>query len=95
MTYPLQKFHILATEACLAVLEQLVRGGGVVQDNLEHVGTEEVGHSRGEFDIVGIVGIVGTVAIAPIVDIVATIAVVAINVAVGDVLRGAWYWRGH
>lgn len=40
-----QKLHILPTHASLTKLQQAMRSGRVVQYNLEHLGTEEVGEA--------------------------------------------------
>ena len=40
-----QKFHILPTHASLTEFQQAMRSGRVVQYDLEHLGTEEVGEA--------------------------------------------------
>lgn len=40
-----QKFHVLPTHASLTEFQQAMRSGRVVQYDLEHLGTEEVGEA--------------------------------------------------
>ncbi len=39
----LQEFHVLATHSSLTELQHSMGGGGIVQDDLENLGAEEVG----------------------------------------------------